>query len=180
MKPTFTTTVKMELPCSSGRHSLTGMFSGDSEKACLASAAESGWREGPTGYVCPRCLEDDRRTAELKEKWITLERGDDWGRTYFALRALENGMASFTRGLPLAVGQKVRVMWPDGTISKEVIAFRTKMRSVSDMGRDHKVLDVIPFLATIQRGAPVAVELDAVRVERKWAESITPKKGARR
>lgn len=171
MKPTFTTTVKMELPCSSGRHRCIGVFSGESEAACLASASESGWEGGPNGYLCPACLAADKRDAELREDWITLERGVDWGHTYFALRALENGTASSERGLNLTAGQQVSVMWPDGSISKEVIAFREERKSISDMGHSYEVIDEIPFLATImQRGARVEIELDAVRVERKWAE----------
>jgi hypothetical protein len=146
------------------------MFSGASEEACLASASESGWEGGPGGYRCPSCIADDRRDAELREDWITLERGDDWGHTYFALRALENGTASSKRGLKLEAGQTVRVMWPDGSISEEEIGFRLETQSVSDMGRRYEVNDWVPFLATMKRGAAVEVELDAVRVERKWAE----------
>lgn len=92
---------------------------------------------------------------------MTLRRANDWGVEYLSPDPLdERGQANLHRSVRIAEGALVDVLWPDGTITFEIVSLRKTVTRVSDMRHDYEVTSHIPGITAVVHGAAVWIPLD--------------------
>lgn len=98
--------------------------------------------------------------------WIKLERGNDWGFQYLAVKALTSDGYANARDLrhPFAEGEDVEARFPDGTVDTMPVKHRTFRNEVSDHGHTNFVRCELPGIEVSHRGLCHWVPLDQVEV----------------
>lgn len=93
-------------------------------------------------------------------EWRTVTARDNWGYLEYE--------PTFTKV------QKVRVRWPDGTVTAEFIKAKTWPITIHDMGHSYEMEQVRYGIVVDVRGVPAWVDLKGLEVQevtRSWASS---------
>lgn len=120
--------------------------------------------------------------------WTKLERGNDWGFDYLAIKAMSSQRTcSARRRHPFAEGRPVDVKWPDDTVESVTVKHRAGSNAVSDMGRESTTYFQLPGFEKDVNGRTIWVAFDEVKVSdaslhehRGWVEadpSLDPNNG---
>ncbi len=98
----------------------------------------------------------------------TLERGDDWGRYYYTepgKRLTEHGTASAALGLPLHDGLFVRVLWPNGSTTRQPLKSQKYIKTISDHGQRSEITGERWGVSFLFFGLEHWVELTQVKID---------------
>jgi hypothetical protein len=99
--------------------------------------------------------------------WITLVEGNDWGVKFYAPYPCPGTWSKQRDGVLSNAGKRVRVRWPNGAETVELVSTRIHSQMVSDHGKDYMAGGEYDVLMVMTHGVPVSVPLNTVEV---WAE----------
>ena len=145
---------------------------------------EAGFAEAGTGADSFRITVAGRlhlttrmpvRAVVIEGSWVRLARGSDWGSEYFALPDKAPPVRVYGEknklGIPFKDGMAIRVRWPDGSSTDELVKHETLSAEVSDHGRSSTCrYDLAGFVVSL-RGVKRWLPLDEVEV---WVGASFP------
>jgi len=104
--------------------------------------------------------------------WVKLEKGNDWGRVYYALpgkRLTPDGFASIKNGIDFENLNKINIRFPSGKESCVSIVSKEEHATVGDMGHTYSVkYNLYGFKANYDE-ISTWIDLDQVEV---WQEDL--------
>lgn len=92
---------------------------------------------------------------------------NDWGAIYYAYEGeglSTAGTASAKLGINLAGGQNLKVRWPDGSTSEEVLVAKKTSFTVTDHGKDSTVTSDVYGVGVAYRGTKSFVDLEVLEI----------------
>lgn len=97
---------------------------------------------------------------------------DDWGVVnYWLGGSLSSAGTASNRdqdpAMRLKNGDKVKVKWPDGKVSNEVVNIREYTNTVYDMGHQYDVKAEFGFLKSKVRGMAVEIDINGLKMKRR-------------
>jgi hypothetical protein len=107
-----------------------------------------------------------------KDGFYTVMALDDWGYVqYFLGGSLSSSGTASNRdqdpAMLLKNGDKVKVKWPDGKVSNEIVCIRKYDNTVHDMGHKYTVEAEFGFVKAKVRGTAVEIDINGLKMKRR-------------
>lgn len=96
---------------------------------------------------------------------------NDWGYEEYYITAFKSGWGTWgidgqDPAFKLSVGDKVEVLWEDGTKTKETIKGKDSYYTVSDHGHSNTVKSIALFIETKVKGLKVQIPIEEVYLKK--------------
>lgn len=97
---------------------------------------------------------------DMKTEFAGIKRKDNWGSTYYEFDNSPSGQRA-----RFVDGQKLNVMFPDGTIRSARIKIESSNKSMMDMGHTYNYRDDVVYVIIELFGVDVKVDVEKLKFE---------------